>query len=476
VWRIGIDKTFTTSEHWDQSARSLVDLIDSVGYTFDPQTFADKVAGAGERAFVELITLRQENSLITRAEIEQIPGARALDEVRDLAPTANFARIILGTVGDATADLIEASGGSIKAGDKTGLSGLQRYFNSQLIGEPGVQVITTNDDGSSRVLFEKPPVPGQPVETTLNQRYQIAAEQALVSIDVPAAIVAIRPSTGEVVVAANGPGATSNIALLGQYPPGSTFKIVDALAFSRAGMNADSVVPCTETITVDGRVFSNVPGYPANALGDVPLRTAFANSCNTAFIAQNSWITQTDLQQAAQAFGLGESSPLGLGAFFGSVPEDATGTTLAANLLGQGNILASPLAMARVAATVMASGRVDPVLVRGSQTDSPNSSATISDDEAALLADLMAAVVSEGSAQVLADIPGIRGAKTGTAQFGDGTQNHTWMLAIVDTRAAADFGLAGDDLAVAVFVEIGEYGATTSGPIMHEFLTAVTQG
>jgi len=82
-------------------------------------------------------------------------------------------------------------------------------------------------------------------------------------------------------------------------------------------------------------------------------------------------------------------------------------------------------------------------------------------DEAAVLRELMAGVVAGGSATILQDVPGIVGAKTGTAQFGDGSMNHTWMIAI-----------AGD-LAVAVFVEEGEFGSTTSGPIMAAFLHEV---
>jgi cell division protein FtsI/penicillin-binding protein 2 len=218
-------------------------------------------------------------------------------------------------------------------------------------------------------------------------------------------------------------------------------------------------VPCTETIEVDGRVFQNVPGYPADAVGEVPFRTAFANSCNTAFISQRNLISAAELTAAAADLGLGVPSPLGLGAYFGSVPDDATGTQFAADLLGQGTVQASPFGMARVAASVAAGHRVDPVLVRPvspSQVEVPASSLT--EEETAFVRDLMGSVVAEGSAAMLQDIPGIVGAKTGTAQFGDGSQNHTWMIAIMG------------DYAVAVFVEIGEFGATTSGPIMHEFL------
>jgi cell division protein FtsI/penicillin-binding protein 2 len=147
--------------------------------------------------------------------------------------------------------------------------------------------------------------------------------------------------------------------------------------------------------------------------------------------------------------------------FYGNVPADATPAQHAATLIGQDRIEVSPFTMARVAASVAAGKRVDPVLVRPETPAEPGEvpASALTADEAATLRTLMGGVVENGSAGILRDVPGIVGAKTGTAQFGDGSQQHTWMIAI-----------AGD-LAVAVFVEVGERGSTTSGPIMHAFLT-----
>ena len=75
----------------------------------------------------------------------------------------------------------------------------------------------------------------------------------------------------------------------------------------------------------------------------------------------------------------------------------------------------------------------------------------------------MRAVVTEGSADFLADLPGAVGAKTGTAEYGEPADDgslptHTWMIAI------------RGDLAVSVFVETGESGSTTAGPLLEQFL------
>ena len=475
VWRIGIDKTLIPAEQWEDGARQLVALIDQAGYTFDADAYVDRVAAAGDRAFVELITLRQENSPVSRTDVEHVPGGRALDQMKDLAPTAEFARAFLGTVGEATAEIIENSGGTIMAGDVTGLSGLQKTYNSRLAGTPGytVQIVTT-DGTVVRDAFASASEEGVPIATTLSKDWQLAAEHLLADVGPAAAIVAIEPSTNTVRVAANGPGSAGyNTALLGQYPPGSTFKVADALALRRAGLTADTIVPCTDSISVAGRVFQNVPGYPTDALGSVPLRVAFANSCNTAFVSQLDTVTPAALKDAAGDLGLGVPVPIGVAAEFGSVPADPSATEHAADLLGQGLVTASPFAMARLAASVAAGHRVDPLLVvpfaadeaaggaDGSAGGADVPASELTADEAAFLRELMAGVVAEGSATILQDVPGIVGAKTGTAQFGDGSQNHTWMIAI-----------AGD-LAVAVFVEEGEFGSTTSGPIMAAFLHEV---
>lgn len=509
VWRLGIDKTRVGADAWESSARALAELVAEGGTAMDPAAYAEKVAGAGDKAFVEAITVRQEAPVVDVAAATGIPGVVAVEDTMELAPTSTFARPVLGRAGEATAEIVEESEGRVVAGDVTGLSGLQRQYDEQLAGTPGVVVTAETQDGEPRELYRQEAEAGTPLQTTLDVGLQERAERVLADQEPASAIVAVRPSTGEVLAAASGPGGEGyNTAMLGRYAPGSTFKVVDALAFARAGITPDTTVSCPETITVGGRRFANVPEYPASATGDVPFRTAFAHSCNTAMIGQHETVSQQDLQAAAADLGLGVEPALGAPAFFGNVPADADATQHAASLIGQDRIEVSPLTMATVAASVAAGHRVEPVLVQpvaasegedgeeaaeaadggapaaatpgdasasagasgdasadpdavASASASPVPESSLTEDEAAMLRDLMHAVVTDGSASALQDVPGIVGAKTGTAQYGaDGAQQHTWMIAI-----------AGD-LAVAVFVETGERGSTTSGPLMHEFLTA----
>src|SRR5699024_9658972 len=275
--------------------------------------------------------------------------------------------------------------------------------------------------------------------------------------------VAICPSSGEVLALANAEANEGqNLAAVGQFPPGSTFKVVTALALLRSGLAVDDVVSCPETTTVDGREFKNYDAYPSDKLGEIPFTVAFAESCNTALIDLREEISPDDLVDAAQSLGLGldlADDPLGYPAFLGSVPEPEEGTEYAASLIGQGRTLASPLAMATVAASVQAGETVIPTLIDGlsPSTEPPT---PLTETEAQTLRDLMGAVVSEGTGRLLADLPGEEVlAKTGTAEHGDAElPPHTWMV-----------GIQGD-LAVGVFVEHGIGGAETRGPLLRDFL------
>jgi len=463
VVRVGIDKTSVAPTQAAGSAEALAGLVG-----VDPTVFAERVVAAGPSAFVEAIVLRADASYPLEAgALEAIPGALEVPDEIPLAPTRDFARPILGTVGEATAEVIAESDGRLVAGDIVGLSGLQERYDEQLRGRPGVtvQAVPADEAADARELFRSDPVPGEPVETTLDTGLQLAAEEVLAPVVPPSAIVALRPSTGDVLAAASGPGGQGySTALVGRYAPGSTFKVVSSLALLRAGLTQSSTVSCPETITVDGRSFKNYSDYPAAGLGDIALRAALANSCNTAFIGARAEAPQAALAEAAAALGLGVDRDLGLPAFLGSVPTDGGETEQAASMIGQGRIEASPLAMATVAASVAEGSTVVPRLVVQPAIDTGGPTSTLEAVEAQELRDLIAAVVSEGSAGFLSDVPGAEvGAKTGTAEYGTEAppRTHAWMIAVQG------------DLAVAVFVEDGVSGSQTAGPLLEAFLRSV---
>jgi hypothetical protein len=498
VVNVGIDKPKLGSADPAASAAKLAQLVG-----VDPAAYTQQVQAAGPEAFVTAITLRQDGRTITDEQIGQIPGARSIAGLLPLAPTRTFARALLGTAAEANAEQIEKSGGTLKAGDTTGTGGLQQQYDAQLRGTDGIQVYAEKaglsaeekqalPNNGRRTLFQVDMKQGTPVKTTLDPRLQQLAEDVLAEVGPASAIVALRPSSGAVLAAASGPGSNGyNTALLGQYAPGSTFKMVDSLAMIRNGLTPDSKVECTPTLTVDGRTFKNAEGYPESSLGSVTLRDAFAHSCNTAFIAARDSVSQAQLESAATSLGVAVEAPgLGAAAFLGSVPGEAEGTEHAASMIGQGKVLLSPLAAAVMAGSVAKGSPVSPVLVlnaeAGSGTAAPEESGTPTADgtssssstapapakaaekpvtaaEAAALADMMRAVVTSGHAGFLASVPGEPvGAKTGTAEFGNENppKTHAWIVAV------------HGDLAVAVFVEEGGLGATTSGPLLKDFLVA----
>lgn len=498
VFRVGIDKTKVPADQADASARAMAALLG-----LDAEEYAKQVAGSGPQAFVEGLVLRAYTADITEAKIKAIPGGVSILDSMALAPTRTFARALLGSVGQASAEQIEKSNGALRAGDSTGTGGLQQKYDSLLRGKDGVEVVATAKPAAegaapeTKVLFSTPAEAGTTLKTTLDIKLQQLAEETLAGVEPASAIVALKPSTGAVLAAASGPGSNGyNTAMLGQYAPGSTFKIVDSLAMFRNGATPDSKVDCPPTVTVDGRTFKNSEGYPESSLGSVTLRDAFAHSCNTAFINARDTVSQAQLESAATALGVAVEAPkLGADAFLGSVPGEAEGTQHAASMIGQGKVLFSPLSAAIMAASVANGAPVSPQLVINADatppatpgTDagaspaeggtpapssssaaatvapSPASTKPITKEEAASLSDMMRAVVTSGHAGFLAKVPGAPvGAKTGTAEFGtdDPPKTHAWIVAV------------HGDLAVAVFVEDGGLGATTSGPLLKTFLTA----
>lgn len=460
VLRVGIDKTKVPPAQAVSSARALAGLLD-----VEAAAYERRVAAAGPKAFIEALVVRADGSTpLDQAALRAVPGAVQLPDTRSLAPTREFARPVLGTVGDATAEVVAASQGRLRAGDVVGLSGLQKSEDARLRGRAGLVVQAAPPAaGEPRELFRRDPEAGQPLATTLDLDLQLLAERLLTPVEPASALVAVRPSSGDLLAVASGPGGKGlSTATVGTYAPGSTFKVVTSLGLLRKGLDERSPVACTPTVAVDGRVFSNYGDYPRSALGEIPLRTAVAQSCNTALISQREKLSSAELAQAAAAVGLGSDADAGFPWFSGSVPADAAGTGHAAAIIGQGRVQVSPLAMALVAASL---GRGAPVAPRLLADRQPKAAPPmgVTPPEAEQVRALMRAVVTEGSASFLSDVPGAPvAAKTGTAEYGQATppRTHAWMIALQG------------DLAVAVFVEDGVSGSKTAGPLLEAFLRA----
>ncbi len=452
VLRIGLDKTKVPPARVEQSARELARALD-----VDADKLVTQAKAAGPKAFVEALVVRRDGLEPDFAlQWSGIAGAVGLSDHRPLAPSREFARQLLGVVGPATAEILKESKGRLVAGDEAGLSGLQRRYDEQLAGQSGRVVTVLTKTGGRDERFRIEPVPGTDLRITLDPRLQQRADDLLSGTGSDRALVAVRPSTGEILAAASGPAENGyNSATFGRYPPGSTFKAVSALALLRGGLVPGAPVSCPATTTVDGKRFKNYSDYPAAQLGEITLAKALAHSCNTAFIGQRERVTGDVLQQAAAALGLGVDHDLGFPAYFGEVPPPASETEAAADLIGQGKVTASPMAMASVLASVVKGSTVVPFLLPDRKaTAQPQSPLT--PEETRYLRQMLRGVVDQGSGSGLQGVADL--AKTGTAEFGDATKTHAWMI-----------GSRGD-LAVAVFVAEGQSGSRTAGPILREFL------
>jgi hypothetical protein len=380
---------------------------------------SDRTAAGGRP--VTAITLRQEDLAPIETQLSAMPNVTLAPQTRLLAID--------------------------KALTSPTLSGLADLWHQRTDDASGWAVSAQTAAGPQRVGGQDPK-PVADISSTLDIGMQRSAEDALASIATPAAIVAIQPSTGNVLaVAQNAPAdAQGPIALTGLYPPGSTFKTVTVSAALQAGqVTPDSVVPCPGTENIEGRQIPNDDNFD---LGQVPLHTAFARSCNTTMGRLAVNLPPDGLTKAAAQLGLGiDYTAPGMTTVTGSVPVADTASLRVEEGIGQGKVTASPFGMALVAGALARGSLPAPAIVEG-QAGTPDRApeplpATIADQ----VKSMMRETVTSGTATQLQDIPGMLG-KTGTAEYIDDTHAHGWFV-----------GIDGD-LALAVFVS----DAGSSGP------------
>lgn len=391
------------------------------------QSIIDGAARTPDGQVYLVATLREPSYQSVKPVIYDLPGVRFTDAERLLAPDADFARQVLPAVRTEAAAQIE--------------------------GTPGWSVRTVDASGTAvATLTEQAPAPGSTVTVGLDRAVQEAAEDAVEPVGQQAMLVAIAPSSGEILAVAQNDAADVEgaLALTGRYPPGSTFKIATATAaVADQGLDVTSPVACPGTTVIDGRLVPNAGRFD---LGTVPLLTAFARSCNTTFAQLAAGLGPDALPAAALRLGVGADYAVpGLTTVTGSVPSAPGTVQRAENGFGQGQVLASPLGMALMVATVARGAPVVPELIRGrpTQTLVP----ATAPDPAALeqLRPMMRAVVTEGTATKLAGLGEVYG-KTGTAEFTDDGRAHGWFVGYRGDIAFAVLVVDGGSSEAAVLV------------------------
>ncbi|WDZ88695.1 penicillin-binding transpeptidase domain-containing protein [Nocardiopsis sp. HUAS JQ3] len=378
-------------------------------------------------------------------------------------------QMIAGSLGEATAEDVERLGPAYSVGDTVGVSGLQRTYEERLAGEAATTVLMVDaaaaeDPDSLEATAENTVATldgadGEDVVTSIDMAVQNAASNAVIDSADPVGLVAVRPSTGEILAAANVPGGF-NRAFEGQYPPGSSFKIITYSSLLDNGMGMDATLNCPKEYDLGGWPFVNAGDAE---YGAQTVTEAFATSCNTALVEQvGDRLSSDTLQASAEQFGMNAPLDIGVPTLEPSFPPVDSATMLGAQSIGQGQILTSPLHMSTVPAAVADGSWRHPVLVTEPAQEGLPEPRAIAQAEA--LRTMMRAVVTEGTAE---DVPfqGEVYAKSGTAEFGtaedadeDGElPSHAWMV-----------GFKGD-VAFAVVVEGGGGGSSVAGPLAASF-------
>lgn len=316
----------------------------------------------------------------------------------------------------------------------------------RLEGRNGWQVGMINEQGALLGELESHDPDNAPAITvSLDHDVQRAADTAVDELgERQAVLVAIRPSTGQILAVAQNDAADTagNIGLMGQYPPGSVFKIVTAAA---GGVPPDEIVGCPGSADIYGRIVTNYNGF---SLGDVPLERAFAQSCNTTFAEISTGLEPGRLQGVAKQFGLGlDYTVAGLDTLTGTVPHGDTPLERTEAGYGQGLDLVSPFGMALVAATA-ASGRTPvPVLIDGEETTVSESVPPPDPQAIADVQRMMRAVVTSGTAAGMSAGGEIHG-KTGEAEVNEGS--HAWFTGYRDDIAFATLVVYGGGSTISV--------------------------
>ncbi|MGW6269225.1 MULTISPECIES: penicillin-binding transpeptidase domain-containing protein [unclassified Streptomyces] len=344
------------------------------------------------------------------------------------------------------------------------LDQLRAKYGEKAGGTPGVELYVRPEDenaGSKTLLTLAKGKAGR-LRTTLSAAAQGAAEKA-VTRHADSSVVAVQPSSGEVLAVANHRRDEFNAALNGRLAPGSTMKIVSAAMLIDKGVTkAGGPAPCPDSAVWQGRRIDNLPGMAPDE--NATLADSFARSCNTAFVklVDEEGVTDQSLTEEAQnGFGLGLDWKVGIPTYDGSVPESVGGER-AESIIGQGKVLMNPLDMASVTATAMTGAFRQPVLVDPALDGRKLAQARgLPASTVQQLTRMMnRTAVSGTGAAAMSGLGGSIGAKTGSAEVQGQEKPNSWFT-----------GYRGDVAAAAV-VEQGGHGGDAAGPIVAAVLAA----
>ncbi len=479
----------------------------------DPEDIEARLEKASANPF-EPVKLKQNVSLKEVARVEagriDFPGLQVDVVISREYIYGKLASHVIGYLGRLTLEQVrDPDYMDVPEGAFIGQWGAEKVYDRILRGTAGKKIIEVDAIGRViRVVGIQQPVKGMDIRLTIDMELQAEAEKSLRGRT--GAVVAIDPDTGEILTLASIPSFDPNLfargisyrdwrklikdprkpllnrAVQSQYPPGSTFKIITAIAALEEGIITDNTrFECKGSIYV-GRIFRC---WKDEGHGNINLHRAIVESCDVYFYEIGKRLEIDTLAKYASDFGLG--MPVGVeleGERSGIVPSTEwklrtkkerwyKGETLN-TVIGQGYLSTTPIQMARLMAAVVNGGRLYKLHLLKDPGSLPQVDGVvhIKPENINLIKKALIGVVTDTDGtgwMAQSDIVSI-GGKTGTTQVvgGDGTQedipdkyrDHAWFVAFAPEEKP--------EIAVAVFVEHGGHGSTAAAPIAKKVIEA----
>jgi len=337
---------------------------------------------------VDDASLAQVAAVLARRLEDELPDVVVEEVPTRLYPAESFAAHLFGYVGEASEGQVETDG--LSSGAIVGQAGVEKVYNKLLMGEDGARRVKVNSMGREiSTLEEIPANAGRRVQLTIDLDLQRAAEEGFKAGGFNGAAVVMDPRTGEVLAFTSIPGydpndfaagidrATwaalntdslkplQNRAIQGRYSPGSTFKIVVAVAGLEEGVITPNFrVSCSGSASFYGRPFQC---WKRGGHGSIDLRHAMEQSCNVYYYTVGNMVGVDKMHKWATLLGLGEKTGIDLpNEIEGIVPSTAwkkartgekwyAGETISV-AIGQGQVSITPVSMAVMMSTVANGG------------------------------------------------------------------------------------------------------------------------
>jgi penicillin-binding protein 2 len=396
------------------------------------------------------------------AHRNELPELDTIMAHRRLYPRNGFMAHLIGYVGEVSEDMLNQPQFELyNAGDVVGISGVERQYNTLLMGQNGSRQALVDSHGREvGRLDQTDAIPGKQLRLTVDIDLQIAAEEALG--DKNGAIVAMDPHTGEILAMVSRPTFDPNDfavhvsrdqwnklvtdpdkpllnkAIQAQLAPGSTFKVIMSMAGWQEGIAQNMHVHCNGSADFYGRNSKCWVYFLHQSHGDVDLAKAIYQSCDIFFYTLADKLGINRIAKYATALGLGQKTGIDLPQeASGVVPSEEwklrnfrqkwyAGETIFVGI-GQGAITVTPVQLLRAISAISMGGKlVVPHVIN--PTDLPPNyleaahftdvkSVPLDPDGWNYITDAMKKVLEPGGTSPLAAVPGIEIAgKTGSAQ------------------------------------------------------------